>query len=104
VASSGSFSSGAGLTTLNRSSQPRLAVGCRVREGEDGVGALLLPEGVLRLKGTAIDILRLCDGRRTYAEILAEMQGRYQSADPKQMEQEIESFLNRLQQRRVIDF
>jgi pyrroloquinoline quinone biosynthesis protein D len=87
---------------LNSSSQPRLAVGCRIREGEDG--PLLVPEGVLRLKGTAIDVLRLCDGQRTYAEILLEMQGRYQSADAQQMEREIESFLNRLQQRRVIDF
>ena len=104
MAAARSLSSGAGLNTLNRSSQPRLAVGCRVREGEDGAGALLVPEGVLRLKGTAIDILRLCDGRRTYAEILLEMQGRYPSADSKQMEQEIESFLSRLQQRRVIDF
>ena len=104
MASARSFSSGARLNTLNSSSQPRLAVGCRVREGEDGAGALLVPEGVLRLKGTAIDILRLCDGRRTFAEILVEMESRYQSADPKQMEQEIESFLSRLQQRRVIDF
>lgn len=90
------------MNTLNSSSQPRLAVGCRMGEGKDG--ALLVPEGILRLKGTALDILRLCDGRHTYAEILSEMQGRYQSTDPGQMEREIESFLNRLHQRRVVDF
>ena len=102
MAAARSLSPGARLNPLNSSSQPRLAVGCRIREGEDGT--LLVPEGVLRLKGTAIDVLRLCDGQRTYAEILLEMQGRYQSADAQQMEREIESFLNRLQQRRVIDF
>ena len=102
MAAARSLSPGARLNPLTSSSQPRLAVGCRIREGEDS--ALLVPEGVLRLKGTAIDVLRLCDGQRTYAEILLEMQGRYQSADPKQMEREIESFLNRLQQRRAIDF
>jgi pyrroloquinoline quinone biosynthesis protein D len=104
VASSRSFSAGSTLKTLNSSSQPRLVVGCRVREAESGLATLLVPEGVLRLKGTAIDILRLCDGQRTLGEILQEMQARYQSADPKHMEQEIETFLSRLQQRRVIDF
>ena len=99
-----SFSTGPTLNTLNSSSQPRLAVGCRIREAESGPATLLVPEGVLRLKGTAMDILQLCDGQRTFAEILLEMQSRYQSADPGRMEQEITSFLNRLQQRRVVDF
>jgi coenzyme PQQ biosynthesis protein PqqD len=75
-----------------------------VHEPESGLATLLVPEGVLRLKGTAIDILRLCDGQRTLGQILQEMQARYQSADPRQMEQEVETFLSRLQQRRVIDF
>lgn len=92
------------MTTLNSSSQPRLAVGCRIREVESGPATLLVPEGVLQLKGTAMDILQLCDGQRTFADILQQMQSRYQSADPRQMEQEIASFLNRLQQRRVVDF
>jgi pyrroloquinoline quinone biosynthesis protein D len=98
------FSPGARLNILNSSSQPRLAVGCRIRETEDGSTTLLVPEGVLQLKGTAIDILRLCDGQHTFPEILREMQSRYQSADPKQMEQEVASFLSRLQQRRGVNF
>lgn len=38
---------------------------------------LLSPETVAMLNGTSADILGLCDGRRTVAEILAELRGRY---------------------------
>ena len=98
------FSPGARLNILNSSSQPRLAVGCRIRETENGPATLLVPEGVLQLKGTGIDILRLCDGQRTFSEIVQEMRLRYDAVDPRQMEEEIASFLSRLQQRRVVDF
>lgn len=104
MASARSFSPGSRLITLNSSSQPRLAVGCRIRKLESGPATLLAPEGVLQLKGTAMDILQLCDGQRTFADILQEMRSRYRLADPRQMEQEIASFLSRLQQRRVVDF
>lgn len=75
-----------------------------MREVENGAATLLVPEGVLQLKGTAMDIIRLCDGRRTFSEIVQEMRLRYQAADPRQIEEEIASFLSRLQQRRVVDF
>ncbi len=92
------------MKTISSLSQPRLAAGCRLRESEEEPGTVLLPEGILRLKGTGAEILRQCDGRRTFAEIVAEMQTQYRSAGPKQIEQEIESFLHRLHERRVIDF
>ncbi len=91
------------MTTIDSLSQPRLAAGCRLREMEGEPPTLLFPEGILRLKGTGAEILRCCDGRRTFAEIVAEIQAQYRSADPKQIEHDIESFLNRLQLRRVID-
>jgi coenzyme PQQ biosynthesis protein PqqD len=104
VASARSFSPGSRLNTLNSSSQPRLAVGCRVREVENGPATLVVPEGVLQLKGTAIDIIRLCDGQRTFSEIVQAMRLRYHAVDPRQIEEEIAAFLSRLQQRRVVDF
>lgn len=85
-------------------SHPRLDIGCRVREVENGDSILLLPEGILRLKGTAAEILRLCNGERTVADILRAMQALYPSSDPPQIEQEIGSFLNRLLERRAVDF
>lgn len=91
------------MTTIDSLSQPRLAAGCRLRQMEGEPTTLLFPEGILRLKGTGAEILRCCDGQRTFAEIVAEIQAQYRSADPKQIEHDIESFLNRLQQRRLID-
>jgi pyrroloquinoline quinone biosynthesis protein D len=38
---------------------------------------LLTPETVTLLNGTGAAILELCDGERTVAEILAELQSRY---------------------------
>ena len=89
---------------LSRSSYPRLGIGCRVRNLENGDTMLLLPEGLLRLKGTGAEIVRLCDGEHTFSDIIRAMQVQYQSSDPKQIEQEVETFLNRLQQRRAVDF
>ena len=92
------------MKDLSNALHPRLGIGCRVRKAENGDTVLLLPEGVLRLKGTAAEIIRLCDGERTVADILGAMQAQYPSSDPKQIAQEIESFLNRLLERRAVDF
>jgi pyrroloquinoline quinone biosynthesis protein D len=92
------------MKALSHASRPRLAIGCRVRPVENGDTMLLLPEGLLRLKGTAAEIIQLCNGQRTVADILQAMQALYPSADPTQIEQETESFLNRLLERRAVDF
>ena len=92
------------MKALSLASHPRLAIGCRVRKVENEDSVLLLPEGVLRLKGTAAEIIQLCNGERTVADILQAMQVLYPSVDPQQIEREIESFLNRLLERRAVDF
>jgi pyrroloquinoline quinone biosynthesis protein D len=91
------------MKALSHASRPRLAIGCRVRKVENG-DVLLLPEGILQLKGTAAEIIQLCNGERTVADILQAIKALYSSADPKQIEQEIGSFLNRLRERRAVDF
>jgi pyrroloquinoline quinone biosynthesis protein D len=50
------------------------------------------------LNGTGASILGLCDGRRTVAEIAAELRGTYKRVD----EDEIRTFLDRLTKRRSI--
>jgi pyrroloquinoline quinone biosynthesis protein D len=92
------------MRALSHASHPRLGIGCRVRKVENGDSVVLLPEGILRLKGTAAEIIRLCDGEHTLADILQAMQAQYPSSDPKEIEQETESFLNRLLERRAVDF
>jgi pyrroloquinoline quinone biosynthesis protein D len=91
------------MKALSHASRPRLGIGCRVRKVENG-DVLLLPEGILQLKGTAAEIIQLCNGERTVADILQAIEALYSSADPKQIEQEIGSFLNRLRERRAVDF
>ena len=59
---------------------------------------LLLPETVVVLNGSGADILELCDGRRTVAEIVAELAARYQSVPG----DEVRGFLARLAARRCV--
>jgi pyrroloquinoline quinone biosynthesis protein D len=88
---------------LEESSQPRLAAGCRwAGEGENR--ALLFPEGALRLQDTGRAILERCDGRRTFQQIVEELQTQYGVSDPAKIRDDVSAFLERLQQKRVVDF
>jgi pyrroloquinoline quinone biosynthesis protein D len=60
---------------------------------------LLTPETVTVLNGTGASILGLCDGRRTVAEIAAELRGEYERVD----EGEVQVFLDRLGARRYVE-
>ena len=62
--------------------RPRLVDGARlqyddVREEH----MLLVPEGAVRLNETAAEVLELCDGRRSVAEIAAALAERYRGSD-----------------------
>jgi pyrroloquinoline quinone biosynthesis protein D len=59
---------------------------------------LLLPETVVVLNGSGADILELCDGRHTVAEIVAELGARYQTVP----DDEVQRFLTRLVARRCV--
>ena len=81
-------------------SRPRLArhvrLGfCRTRQRH----ILQLPETVVVLKGSGADILELCDGRHTVAEIEAELGTRYQRVP----DDEVTRFLTRLAARRCVE-
>lgn len=60
---------------------------------------LLHPETVVVLHGTGADILELCDGRRTVAEVVAELRARYRSVP----DDEVRTFLTRLVARRCVE-
>jgi pyrroloquinoline quinone biosynthesis protein D len=42
---------------------------------------LLFPEGAVALSPSAVEVLELCDGKRTIEEIAAELSARHQGAD-----------------------
>jgi pyrroloquinoline quinone biosynthesis protein D len=60
---------------------------------------LLSPEAVSVLNGTGVAVLRLCDGARTVAEIVAELRDRYDHVD----DDEVRVFLDRLAGRRCVE-
>jgi pyrroloquinoline quinone biosynthesis protein D len=91
------------MAALSDSSQPRLAAGCRLA-GNAEDRTLLFPEGALRLKETSRAILERCDGQRTFAQIVAELQALYSSGEPAQIRHDVTDFLERMHQKRVVDF
>jgi pyrroloquinoline quinone biosynthesis protein D len=68
---------------------------CRTRKRH----VLLHPETVVVLNGSGADILELCDGRHTVAEIVAELGARYQTV----VDDEVRRFLTRLVARRCVE-
>jgi pyrroloquinoline quinone biosynthesis protein D len=82
----------------------RLAPGCRLGTTEGQQDLLLIPEGALRLKGPARDILELCNGNRVLSGIVEELRRRYPSEDAAQIKTEVVAFLSNLRDRGVLEF
>lgn len=89
---------------LQPESRPRLRPGCRFSESPGQENVLLIPEGVLNLTGPARAILELCNGARTFAEIVTALQQTYQKATPEQIERETAPYLEKLQERHVVEY
>lgn len=87
----------------SETSQPRLAPGCRWGT-YDEQQVVLFPEGMIRVKGTGQSILELCDGQRTVQEIVTTLSERYNNADPVKITEDVSSFLEALQQKRIVDY
>lgn len=60
---------------------------------------LLSPETVVVLNATGASILELCDGKRTVAEIVAELRRRYAHV----VDDDVRAFLGRLLARRCVE-
>jgi pyrroloquinoline quinone biosynthesis protein D len=88
-------------------SQPRLAAGCRWgadKGGNGDVRTLLFPEGAIKLQGTGRQVLERCDGQRTFAQIIAELQSQFTDADPAKIRADISGFLEQLKHKRIVDY
>jgi pyrroloquinoline quinone biosynthesis protein D len=89
--------------SLESNAIPQLAPGCRVRNtAEEAI--LLVPEGILKLQGSAAEILSLIDGQRSIHEIVSELCGQYGSDATEQIATEVQNFLERLHTRSVLSF
>ena len=88
---------------IAESSKPALAVGCRWGGSQEDP-MLLFPEGAIKVQGTGLAILALCDGQRTFADIVGELQRQYLGADPKRIREDADKFLEQLHEKRVLDY
>ena len=65
---------------------------------------VLFPEGAVKLEGTGRRILEACDGERTFLDIVEELQANFNASDPARIRADVGSFLESLQQKRIIDY
>lgn len=85
---------------LPASSRPRLAPHIRLRyDAARERHVLLAPETVMLLNPTGAAVLDLCDGERTVADILAELNRRYDHV----VDDEVRLFLARLIAKRCVE-
>jgi pyrroloquinoline quinone biosynthesis protein D len=84
-------------------SRPRLAAGCRWGGTEEN-RMILFPEGAIKLQSTGRQVLERCDGKRTFGEIIAEIQKEFGTTDPQKIRADISTFLEQLQRRRIVDY
>jgi pyrroloquinoline quinone biosynthesis protein D len=89
--------------TVQGTSRPRLAPGCRMGENNNQC-VLLMPERALRLNGPSLEIVSRCDGRHTVAQIVTELQQIYSKAQAQKVEQDILGYLQLLHDQRALDF
>jgi pyrroloquinoline quinone biosynthesis protein D len=91
------------LTLPSEASQPRLAPGCRwSMQGEQRV--VLFPEGMIRVEGSGLNILELCDGQNSVQQIVANLAERYEKADSEKIMQDVSTFLEALHRKRIVDY
>lgn len=89
------------MLTVPATGRPALAGHARLRfDATRDRDVLLGPETIVVLNATSADVLRLCDGGRTVAEIVAALQGRYDRV----VDDEVRAFLARMAERRYVEF
>ncbi|MFY9560826.1 MAG: pyrroloquinoline quinone biosynthesis peptide chaperone PqqD [Terriglobales bacterium] len=84
-------------------SKPALAIGCKWG-GTEEAPLVLFPEGAMKVQGTGLAILALCDGQRTFTEIVGELQRQYFGADPKRIRDDATNFLEQMHEKRIVDY
>ena len=88
---------------LTDESRPRLARGVRLHEDKARGGFVLLaPERVLNANGTAVEVLRLCDGERTLSGVVDALAARF-SVDRERIDADVKALLADLASKRMVE-
>ena len=73
------------MTELGDSSRPAITPGMRLQwEEAQQAHVLLYPEGMIKLNGSAGEIMKRCDGTRTIADITADLEHTFATSDQRQ--------------------
>jgi coenzyme PQQ biosynthesis protein PqqD len=88
--------------TARKELVPKLARGVRISRLQDGSVVLLVPEGVVKLAGSAPAIVELVDGIRNIETIADELAGRYDAA-PGTIEDDVLEILEGLSRKALVD-
>ena len=91
------------MSALSDSNVPRLASGCRWG-GTEEEPVVLFPEGAIRVQGTGLLILQLCDGERSLADIVKELESQFMLAQPGKIRSDVTAFLEQLHEKRIVDY
>ncbi len=66
------------MSPLSVETRPRVGAGFRLQwEPAQNCHVLLYPEGMVKLNGSAGEIMKRCDGQKSVAEIVAELEGAF---------------------------
>lgn len=85
-------------TLLSGASQPRVGVGFRLQwEAAQEAFVLLYPEGMVKLNGSAGEIMKRCDGQRSVADIVADLE---QAFDAQGLEGDVLAFVRMAAEKR----
>ena len=80
------------MTAINDDSRPMLGRGFRLQwEPAQQAHVLLYPEGMVKLNTSAGEILRRCDGERTVAQIVADLEAAFTATA---LAGEVNAFMN----------
>ena len=86
------------------SKKPALIRNCRLASSVEHGKIILIPEGMIKLKGTSIEIVKLVDGKRTVREIVESLCLKFHDADSQAIKKDVIDFLKLLEEKRVLDF
>jgi coenzyme PQQ biosynthesis protein PqqD len=90
---------------IDAGARPRLASKARIRfDARTDKYLLLYPERGLELNPTAADIVRLCTGEHTVAEIVDRLAEKYTIQPRPAIERELEEFLAALAERGLVSY
>lgn len=91
------------MSTVRADAKPRLARGVRLSEDRvRGGWNILAPERVLKANGTTVEILKLCDGERTFDHIVGLLAERFE-ADRARIETDAGTLLADLSAKRMVE-